>query len=161
MPDYPSQEPQRIYYEAFKEHLCQWEWQWFASLSFRPDTSFTSARSQFRRWRLDIISQERLQLGIFLVTSHKAGHKHIHALMIGKNRHGKSLLDVKLETWENAWNHTAEIKEVTENSGVCDYTALHFLGFKSDWADYDFCGINLLEREKNPFIEGDYNVDLL
>jgi len=161
MTEYPSQEHQRIYYEAFKEHLSQWEWSWFVTLTFPEDTSYESARRQFDRWRLDIIDEERLQLGIFLVTSHKAGILHFHALLIGRNRHGKTLLDCSAQRWEVAWNHHAEIKEVESNEGVCDYTAQHFRGFKSDWAEYDFYGINLLEQEKIPYIAGDFNVDIL
>ncbi|MHC4138516.1 MAG: hypothetical protein ACYSR1_01430 [Planctomycetota bacterium] len=161
MTDYPSQEPQRIYYECFKEHLTQWEWSWFVTLTFPEDTSYESARRQFDHWRLQLIDEERLQLGIFLVTSHKADVLHFHCLLIGRSRHGKTLMDCSTQRWEAAWRHRAEIKEVESNEGACDYTAQHFLGFKSDHAEYDFYGRTLLQQEKIPHIEGDFGVDIL
>ena len=129
MPEYPSHETQRIFYESFSEHLTQWEWEWFATLTFPEDTSYASARRQFDRWRLQIIDEERLQLGCFLITSYKAGILHFHALIIGRNRHAKTLLNCSTQRWEAAWNHRAEIKQVESNEGVCKYEALHFLGF--------------------------------
>ena len=158
---YRSQEFRQIEYESWSEHLTQWVWSWFVTLTFPEDTTYESARRQFNRWRLDIIDEERLQLGIFLVTSHKAGILHFHALLIGRNRDSKSLLDCSAQRWEAAWSHRAEIKEVGSNEGVCGYVALHFLGFKSDWAECDFYGTGLLQQKKIPHIEGDYNVHIL
>jgi hypothetical protein len=161
MTEYLSQQVQKDYYELFREHLTQWDWQWHASLTFLPDNTFRSARKQFNRWRLDIIDEERRQLGIFYIASHKREHTHLHALMIGRNRHDRSLLHCSAQRRQAAWKHTAKIEEVENNEGISNYVALHFLGFKSDWAEYDFHGRSLLQQEMIPHIDGDCNVDLL
>lgn len=146
MSEFPSLR-QRIY-EDLRDHLSEWRWQWHATLTFPDNTDYFFALRRFNRWRLRIIDQERLRLGIYLLTSYKKGTIHFHALLLGKNRHGKTLLESSPRKWEGAWQpYFSRIRVVESNSYICHYVAMNSLPFKSDVFDTHYYDSRLLQQE--------------
>lgn len=72
------------------------------------------------------------------------GHPHLHILMIGRNKNGKTLLDVNKSKWEQKWFYYAKIENPRSNRKVTKYVAANFFWSKST----------------NPFMEA-YNIKLL
>lgn len=147
---YPSHELQRENYLEWRAYLLRFPWEWMATLTFKDKVNFFTAQRHFKRWRLCMIDKENLRIGAYTLSSFKKGRIHIHPLLFGRNRHGKSLLNCSLRKWESRWLRNpgyARITLVTSNFRACDYVALHFLGFKSDHADVDSYDRHLLKQE--------------
>ena len=160
--NYPSWEIQRDLYYSWGQFQDRFPWEWFVTVSFRDAARDFTALNFFKQWRLRIIDDEKLQLAGFLMLSRKNGRLHIHALMLGKNRHGKTLQNCSRRSWENemrtcpkdskpswkrAWRKNfPRIKPVTSNFGVCDYMARHNLDFRSDYPQTDVFGVSLLRQ---------------
>ena len=175
---YPSHEVQHENYREWSEYLKRWDWQWMATLTFdkrfskdarffmgnlRPLKSekitFFSGRKLFKRRRLDLIDKEKLQLGIYLLSSYKKDYLHFHALMLGRNSQGKTLLDCSQREWSQRWPYHAKIMEVSDPNWAADYVALHLLGFKSSHATIDSHGSSLLKQVLQPQRDGLDNYD--
>ena len=148
--DYPSHEIQRENYLQWRAYLNRFPWEWAASLTFRDEVNFFTAQHHFRRWRLRMIDEEKLRIGAYTLSSYKKGRIHLHVLLFGRNRHGKTLLDCSMRKWVSYWLRNvgfARITPVTSNLVACNYVGLHFLGFKSDHAQVDSYDSRLLKRE--------------
>lgn len=104
-------------------------------------------------------SVERIQVGAYVLSSYRRGQIHLHALLFGRNRRGKTLLDCSVRKWEARWRGISRIKTVDSNYGACDYVALHFMGFKSDRAQIDSYNRSLLRRMIRPPWDGLQGLD--
>lgn len=98
-------------------------------------------------------------MGAYAISASRKGHFHFHILMIGKNKDGKSLFDCQPKRWEAAWKYFAKIHPVTDNFGICDYVALHFMGFKSSHTEVDSFNKSLLRQEMIRCRDGIDNFD--
>jgi len=157
MSSYPSHELQRETYHEWRSYLNQFPWEWMTTLTFRDETNYDTAQRHFRRWRLRLIDEEKLRIGCYLLSSYKKGRIHLHALLLGRNRYSKTLLDCSIRTWESRWYPGyARIKKVESNFRACDYVSLHFMGFKSDHAQADYYDGHLLKQE----MEGNFYSEL-
>ena len=149
MNNYLSHELQHENYLEWRTYLLRFPWEWIATLTFKDEINFFTAQRHFRRWRLSIINEEKLRIGAYTLSSYKKGRIHLHALLFGRNRHGKILSRCSLRKWESRWllnSGYARITPVISNFGICNYVALHFLGFKSDHAQVDSYDRNLLKQ---------------
>ena len=150
MSDYPSHELHRENYLWCRSYLSQFPWQWMCRSPVRARLNCFSAQCRFKKWRMKLIDEEKLRVGIYLLTASKRGHIHFHALMIGRNRHGKTLHDCSRRRWESRWKGHARIKTIESNFGACDYLARHFFGWRSDRTEVYSFDRHLLHQEMRP-----------
>ena len=134
---YPSHELQFERYRDFRDYLLRFPWEWMITLTFPPDVTFYPAHRLFKEWRIDLVDDEKIQLGGFVISATRSGLMHLHVLAFGRNRAGKTLLDCCPRKWEDRWPYHARIKDVDDLLGACDYVARHFLGFRADHAQID------------------------
>jgi len=149
MNDYPSHILQNQEYVQWRGYLLRFPWEWMVTLTFKDEVKFFTAQHCFKRWRLWLIREEKLRIAAYMLSSYKKGRIHLHALLFGRNRFDKTLSDCSPRQWKDAWLHFgfARITPITDRYKACDYLALHFLGFKSDYAEGDFYDNRLLKKE--------------
>jgi len=84
------------------ELFNKYEWQWAITLTVDHPISKEVMKHRFLEWRSWICMKEHLRIGYAIVLcSHP--HCHLHALMVGQNRDGKSLQDVDKMKWKKIW----------------------------------------------------------
>lgn len=145
-----SHRPRYKEYLAFGDHLTRWRWEWFITLTFEDGISYFPAERIFKRWRLRLVQDEKIQLAGFRVTRSKKHLLHMHMLAFGRNREGKTLLDCSTREWETRWPYYAKIKQVNDNAPICDYLTKHVLGFLADHYQIDPVNDRLLRRNMDP-----------
>ena len=143
---YPSHEMQHQTFGEWRSYLERFPWEWHATLTVEDGVGFFKAMHLFERWRLCLVAVQKLRVGAYLISASKKRHIHFHVLMVGRNRFGKCLRDCDPKPWEAAWNFFARIKPVTSIPGVCNYVALHFLGFKSNHTEIESFDRTLLRQ---------------
>jgi hypothetical protein len=156
---YPSQELQYATYKEWSKYLERFPWQWHCTLTLEPGTDFFYARNLFKKWRMRLINEERLRIGAYLLSAYRRGEIHFHALLLGRNRWGKRLYDCDSRRWEGAWEFFARIRTITNNSGVSDYVAMHYLGFKSTHSEMESFDQTLLRQVMRRQNDGWNNFD--
>ena len=147
MSQYPSYELQRETYLEWREYLLHFPWEWLATLTLEDGMQYFPALHKFKKWRHRLIKREKIRVGAYLFSAYRRGHIHFHVLMLGQNRFGKTLLDCSPKYWESEWKKCVRrIEPVTNLYGACDYVALHFMGFKSDFTDVESFDKTLLRQ---------------
>jgi hypothetical protein len=144
----------KIEYNQFKTLLKEWDYEWFVSFTFPENRRLGIDLLQrlLLDWTRDLCKTEHIQVAYWYSISYLCHHPHIHLLMIGHNKDGKSLLDVKRRIWQDKWPYFARIDCVRSSSGAAKYLATHYLWFKSDWAKIDCYNTKLLKQYKRkPF----------
>ena len=110
--------------ERFKGHwpkyLVQFPFEWWISLTFRDLIKNEFAKKKLKIWSRKLIKEERLQIAYFCVIN-EVNRIHLHLLMLGRNRFGKTLLDVSAAKWEKAWKAEAKISLIYDLAGVSEY----------------------------------------
>lgn len=142
----PSHEMQREIYHAWRDFLNTFNWQWHATLTFPHGYNFFSGKRQLDRWLSRLMRIEKLSVGGAFMSSYRRGYLHFHVLLVGINDGGKYLTACSRHTWEGDFPNLCRIREVESNAGVCDYVAKHFMGYKSDYAEGDSFGIEVLQQ---------------
>ena len=90
--------------EAWKTYLDQWRWEWWMTLTTNTRYNYSGI---LKRYMIDLQKEERLQvayIGLFVCK----GGNHFHLLALGRNRHGKSLLECDPSKWERHWGALAK-----------------------------------------------------
>jgi hypothetical protein len=154
MEHYPSHQLQQEMFMEMRNYLIRFPWEWFGTFTVDCGIKFFTAKKLFNRWRLRLVDGEHLRVGAYLISACKGGHIHLHVLMVGRNRAEKCLQDCDPRRWEAAWRFYARIHPVTANFGVCNYAALHFLGFKSDHTELESYDRTLLQQVMVPQHDG-------
>jgi hypothetical protein len=146
----PSAQLKQDCREIWRDYILRFPWEWASTHTFEHGINYFVARERFIKWKFRLIDDEDLRVGCYVMTSHKKGHLHLHGLLLGRNRHGKTLSDCSIRKYRDIWwttnRTTARIEPVTDHYGACDYQALQYLGFKSDFAEPEPFGINLLQE---------------
>jgi hypothetical protein len=115
--------------ERFKGHwtkyLVKFPFEWWVTVTFKDLANGKPAKSEYvkvklKSWARKLIKEERLQLAYFGVLN-QANRIHLHLLMLGRNRHGKTLLDVSATKWQVAWKAQSKIQPVYDIDGVSKY----------------------------------------
>lgn len=141
-------------FEEHAELLAQWPWQWYCTLSL-PESfgKYPTARDLFnylvRGWIRPICVEQKIQVAGAFLFCWKQGVAHIHGLMLGRNRHGKTLADVSRTTWRDRWPHPAKVEEPKSQEAVVKYVSCHFLHQRSDRARLEFYNTNLLSQTRD------------
>lgn len=143
---YPSHELQKEMHHDVRDYLDRFPWEWSGSFTFQGEVDFCTAQRRFRRWHRRLLDEEEVQVGAYVASSYRQRRIHLHALLLGRNRHGKTLLDCSIHTWETRWYGHARIKRVDSNFWASDYLGLHFRGFKSERAQLNSYNRTLLAR---------------
>jgi len=158
----------QLFFE-WSDYLLHFPWEWHVTLTFdnklfnerwyrigtlRPlslgKINYPYARVLYRRWQFKLIDRERLQIGACCLSSYKNGRIHLHILMLGRNREGKTLKNCSRKCWEKIWPYFARINTVQDCLTATNYVAKHFLGFRSDHANVEFYNTSLLKRVMIP-----------
>jgi hypothetical protein len=143
--EYPSHEFQREIYHDWRRYLLGIPWEWICSFTFRYGITYFPAVRIFHDWRIRLIDREKIRVGGYYISAYRRGHRYFHALMIGRNRSGKTLLDSDKKYWESAWPYLARIEPVTDLYGL-GYVGSHFRGFKAEYAEPHPFNLSLLRR---------------
>jgi len=103
----------------YRTELSGWfnkySFQWFVSMRLKS-YNVETAESLLKIWRRDLCKTNHIQichLGI-IITSGFTG-PHVHLLMSGKNRYGKTLMDMDREEWSRKWKGDCHIKPVVSD----------------------------------------------
>jgi hypothetical protein len=115
--------------------INSWPWEWFLTLTFREPVSFNTARRQLLNWNRDLSTGEGIQTAFIAVLNDTNFTPHWHLVMFGKNKHGKTLLEVARERWERRWPGIARIEVVRGNQAVSHYVAGNITLWNSDLYD--------------------------
>lgn len=124
-----------------------WQWEWFPTLTFKEPVSLDIARRQLLNWNRDLSTGEGIQTAFIAVLNSTTFTPHWHVLMFGKNRHGKTLLDVLTGKWERKWPGIARIGVVRDNQAVSKYLARNIILWDSDQYDLITYNQKLLMKE--------------
>jgi hypothetical protein len=107
----------------YKQWMGQWPWTHVAHLVFNHDkANISQAEQLLKKWRLGIIKGEHLQLATIGVLNHIPS-SHLHVLLIGTNRNGKTLNDLKAVDWcryARLWPGSAKIDPIF-SEGIYGY----------------------------------------
>jgi len=99
--------------EAPFDYHCPWEW--MASLTLPGRCDPATAQIWLKKWRLAVAKRTGLILGLDTVLT-TIPSPHLHALMVGRNHNGKSLLDCNPSTGKQEWEWlvhlNAEVKVI-------------------------------------------------
>lgn len=117
------------FFDRFKGHwtkyLVQFPFEWWVTVSYMDLPEGTTVKSEYAKiklktWIRKIIKEEQLQLAYFGVLN-QVNRIHLHLLMLGRNRHGKTLLDVSAAKWERRWKAQAKVQLIYEPVGLSKY----------------------------------------
>jgi hypothetical protein len=130
----------------------RWNWEWMVSLT-SPNASNVFIREiadRHRiRWTRWLCIAEHIQVAYVFVITAIPTFYHFHLLMLGRNKEGKTLLDVDTAKWEAAWPFPqAKIKPVTSVSGAASYLIGNLMNFKYPYRDWDLYNKKLLMKIK-------------
>jgi len=151
MPPYEYNElrnPRYFKFLDYKELFSEWNWDWFASLSF-PDSynyrdSYTLSKP-VKEWARNLGKHEHIRVGYLNLIAWKFGHPHMHLLMLGYGSGGsKTLKDVNCNYWKKEWPYRAQIEIPRSNSDVEEYIASHAFWGKAHKETLDGYNLNLL-----------------
>jgi len=93
---------EETYKEAYARMLGKYDWDWTVSLTFSYQYSPAYMKRKFWEWKKLIAQKEKMQIGYAVVLCQNP-HSHLHALMLGASRYGKTLSDVSRLQWKEIW----------------------------------------------------------
>ena len=94
-------------------------------------------------WTRKLCTEEGIQVAYFYSLVFKYGHPHLHLLMLGRSRSGKTLGNVDRAVWERKWPYRAEIKIPESNAKVSYYLDKNL----SEWnSDLGIFNVKLLKK---------------
>jgi hypothetical protein len=106
--------------------LSNYPFERFVTLTFAGQRNIKYVEAPLTEWKIDLLEEEAIQIayiGVIYITDTQT---HIHLLMLGKNRFGKTLLDVDGSKWEKRWTHgKAEIEQIENEIGADFYIQSH------------------------------------
>jgi hypothetical protein len=139
----PQQDP---YTSAFGELLGRYDWTWAVSLTEDTACSKEALRHRFMDWKRLLCIQESLQVGFALVICTNPS-AHLHSLLVGKNRHHKSLWDVDKMKWVNIWVDNCDGMIVTREHKPLSMAANQIENVASSFAYGRYLGSNQLAND--------------
>jgi hypothetical protein len=130
--------------------INRWPWQWFLTLTFREPVSLEFARRQLLNWNRNLCTSEGIQTAFIAVWNNTNFTPHWHALIFGKNKYGKTLLDILEKRWERRWPGIAHIEDVRNNHAVSQYVAGNITLWNSDLYELFVYNNKLLNKHRRP-----------
>ena len=102
------------------DYLVQFPFEWWVTLTFRDLVKSEYAKFKLKSWTRKLIKEERLQIA-YIAVINKVNRIHLHLLVLGRNKHGKTLLDVSIEKWQKEWKAQAKIQSIYDVVGISSY----------------------------------------
>ena len=99
-------------------------------------------------WTRTLCTEEELQIAYYFVCVYSGNFIHLHLLMLGRNKYGKTLADVPHKGWEWEWPFLAQIDIPRELEGVSKYVAGHLYKNVLDHVEIDCYNTKLLKKLK-------------
>jgi hypothetical protein len=130
--------------------INRWPWEWFLTLTFREPVSLNTARRQLLNWNRDLCTSEGIQTAFIAVWNNTNFTPHWHALLFGKNKNGRTLLDVLEKRWERKWPGIARIELVRGNQAASQYLAGNITLWNPDQYELLFYNKKLLNKYRLP-----------
>jgi len=127
--------------------FSSWQWEWFPTLTSREPVSLDAARRQLLHWNRNLCTSEGIQTAFIAVSNSTTFTPHLHVLMFGKNKYGRTLLDISTGKWERKWPGIARIEIFRDNQAVSKYLARNMTFWDSDQYDLITCNQKLLMKE--------------
>jgi hypothetical protein len=123
--------------------LAEFEWDWFATFTFRYRTGPDAARRSYRQFTSSLETSAGEPIGWFVIEEIGAlGRFHMHALILNVSA-------LSVEHWRRAWHSRygeARIVRFEPTLGAAYYCAKNILGMKTE---YDFSdNLTALKRRK-------------
>jgi hypothetical protein len=95
---------------------CPWEWMFTGTSEVGTDLDLLGSR--FARWRTIAAKATGLQIAVMGVLTNRP-QPHLHGLLVGRNRHNKTLADVGYDVakdlqnvWHNMSHRSSEISQI-------------------------------------------------
>jgi hypothetical protein len=145
--------------EAVKEHrkkeflawydfLCQFDWQWIATLTVEDGLSSDAVGRRLLSWIRKLQTSEHMQVGYVAAMCENKGHLHVHLLMVGRRRCNgqmETLENVDPRKWSDEWPFYAKIEYIEDPFRGSRYVASHILKKKCDKCEFDFYNKTLVK----------------
>jgi ferredoxin-fold anticodon binding domain-containing protein len=149
--------------ERFKgnwtKYLIQFPFEWWVTLSFRYQAKKEISKKMLNAWTRNLIREERLQIAYFAVIN-EFNRIHLHLLALGRNRFGKTLLDVSVERWQKAWKAQSIIQPVYDIEGISEYFEKNIVLKDNTLSEVILFNIKLLKKvQKTKAVEIYKNTD--
>lgn len=136
------------------KNLTKYNWQMMLTGTAKPDTGFSRLDSIFAKWRSRAAKATGCQIGTVGVFVAQP-QPHVHVLLIGSNRNGKTLLDVHpdiiqglQESWRSMTHRSCEVSQINDH-GAVRYIVEHNMQGMS-WRSLTPHNIRLLNRAIKP-----------
>jgi len=133
------------YYGQF---ISSWRWEWFVTLTFADRIPLHLAKERLAQWNRDLCISEGIQAAYIAVFNCTGWTPHCHVLMLGRNKHGKTLQDVSASRWEKRWAGIARVELPSDNLAVSRYLAGNMTPWDTDHYDLVTYNQKLLKKLK-------------
>jgi hypothetical protein len=130
------------------QYLSQFPFEWWLTLTFKEPVRSECAKGQLKSWTRKLIKQERIQLAYFGVIN-EVNRIHLHLLALGRNRQGKTLLDVSVAKWERALKSQAKVSPIYDITGVAEYFERNTILRNQTLSEIILYNIKLLKKVEN------------
>ena len=131
--------------DEFALFLNRWPFEWFATLSFKYPENQEIGRDRLLQWARKICRAEGLQIA-YIAVINKHTRIHLHVLMLGRSKFGKTLTDISTDRWEDLWGDNAEIDRIYNLSGLTPYCSENYILNDPDESDLIIFNRNLLKK---------------
>jgi hypothetical protein len=128
--------------------INSWQWEWFSHFTCREPVSKYTAERQLLSWIRSLCTTERIQIACVALVNCTNLTPHWHALMFGKNKNGRTLLDVSEKRWVRKWPGIARIEPRRNNNAVSHYVANNITLWNSDLYEVFIYNNKLLKAYK-------------
>jgi hypothetical protein len=137
--------------ESWTDFMSRYPLEWFVHLTFKDEVSPEIARKKFLKWVRSLCVTEHLRIAAWIIYN-PVNHSHLHALMLGHNKKGKTLKEVSIEPWQKKWSayrYGCMIEPVYDLKGASGYCAKNILAsYRENSSDVFFYDKKLLMKTR-------------
>jgi hypothetical protein len=139
----------RVRYGEIKDewalYFTKWPWEWWVTLTFKDTVDQELARKRLLDWTRQICVREKLQLA-YMAVYNQRNRGHLHLLMLGRNRYGRTLRDISIEECNEDWDDNSLIKPIYNIYGLGSYLSKNLVLRNSDLSDIVLYNKKLLKK---------------
>lgn len=91
------------YRNGLSDWMKEYKWEWFCTFN-NPNGTSENTDKVLKKWTYTVCIKYNIQICyVGHIINSKITGDHIHLLMSGKNKDGKTLLDMDKSQWEDEW----------------------------------------------------------